>query len=151
MNHPDSRSPSSKDLESRDLGLGPKFYIPTSSSHNKTQDKHTHNTIFFFLLQLLPFYFFRYLRLGKAEVSGFLTHTSCSHSFFISQNRTNCNWEVFQWVTLTDQKLKTKQNKQTNKQKKQWTSYYITRRANKIHNPLEIRNQFFEYVNFTRL
>lgn len=44
MNHPDSQAPSSKDLESRDLGLGPKFYIPTSSSHNKTQDKHTHNT-----------------------------------------------------------------------------------------------------------
>ena len=140
MNHPDSQTPSSKAVESRDLGLGPKFYIPTSSSHSQMQDKHTHHTIFLFLLQLLPFYFFRHLRLGKAEVEEFLTHISFSQSFLISQNRNNCNWEVFQRVTLTDQKLK-KQNKTVN----------LTRRVNKIHNPLEIRNKFFEYVKFTRL
>ena len=46
MNHPDSQAPSSKDLESRDLGFGPTFYIPTSSSHNKTQDKHTQYSLF---------------------------------------------------------------------------------------------------------
>ena len=68
MNHPDSQAPSSKDLESRDLGLGPRLSIPTGTSHNRMQEKYTHNigqipslslSFFFFLLHLLSFNFFK--------------------------------------------------------------------------------------------